>query len=263
MNPISETFLAAALMVAGSCAALIAAEPRVVEVNREAGGASEASSIYVYRPENPNGKAVVICPGGGYAMKAMDHEGHQVARWLADEGFVCAVLDYRLPGGRSDVPLADVSKAVTMLRLQAAKVGVMGFSAGGHLAASCATLADAPGRPDFQVLMYPVISMDEAITHRGTRLNLIGESPDSSLVSRFSLEEQVDSATPPAIMILSADDRAVPPENSLRYFRALRANAVPVEMHVYPTGGHGWGMNSTFLYKPQWQAELLAWLNRQ
>lgn len=261
MTIVSKLAAAMAVMALNGAAFTVSSQQKA-EVSRSADNPAEVSSIYVYRPEKPNGKALVICPGGGYAMKAMDHEGHEIARWLAGEGFACAVLDYRLPAGRSEVPLSDVSRAVGMMREQASKVGVMGSSAGGHLAASCATLADGSERPDFQVLLYPVISMDETITHRGTRLNLIGENPDSALIRRFSLEEQADTATPPAIMILSADDRAVSPDNSIRYFRALRAAGVPAEMHVYPSGGHGWGMHDTFVYKPQWQAELLAWLNR-
>lgn len=223
--------------------------------------------LTVYTPAEPNGKALVVCPGGGYDHHAMEHEGSMVGEWLASQGYTCAVLKYRLPAGEYAVPSDDSRAAVRYLRdnaealhIDPAKVGIMGFSAGGHLAATTATLADSASRPDFQVLMYPVISMEQGVTHAGSRRNLIGENPSPDLVDRYSLDRQVTAATPAAIIILSADDGAVIPENSLRYFKALTAHKVPVEMHIYPTGGHGWGMRDRVPFKALWQAELLNWL---
>lgn len=218
-------------------------------------------------PQIPNGKAVVICPGGGYGHHAMGHEGNEVAEWLAGKGYLCVVLKYRLPGGQSNIPLDDAWDAIRLLRgksdelcISPDRIGIMGFSAGGHLAASVATLGDSLGRPDFQILMNPVISMSPEITHWGTRNHLIGMDAPSLLAERYSLERQVDGKTPPAIIILSADDPAVSPENSLRYFNALRENHVPVSMFIYPNGGHGWGMKDSFAYKGRWMYELENWL---
>ena len=136
----------------------------------------------------------------------------------------------------------------------------MGFSAGGHLAATTATLSDSLSRPDFQILMYPVISMAPDITHWGSRNNLLGENPSPLLLHRYSPDENIDSSTPPAIIIASADDKGVSPWNSIRYFDALRKNGIPASLFIYPTGGHGWGMRDSFGYKKQWQAELEKWL---
>ncbi len=229
-----------------------------------------AEKLTFYRPAKANGKAVIICPGGGYDHHSFEWEGTRVGEWLSANGYTCAVLKYRFPKGESNIPTDDSKAAICYLRCHADslgidphKIGIMGFSAGGHLAASTATLADSASRPDFQVLIYPVISMEEGVTHAGSRRNLIGENPSKELEERYSADKQVTSTTPPAIIVLSADDRAVPPENSLRYFNALNANKVPVEMHIYPVGGHGWGMRNTVYFMPQWQSEVLNWLNRQ
>lgn len=233
-------------------------------------GADHGSKeLNIYSPAAPNGKALVVCPGGGYDHHSLEWEGSRVGQWLSDNGYTVAVLKYRLPAGESNIPSDDSREAITFLRSHAdslgidpSKVGIMGFSAGGHLAATTATLSDSLSRPDFQVLIYPVITMENGITHAGSRRNLIGEDAPQELVDRYSLEKQVTATTPPAIIILSADDTAVPPENSLRYFKALIANKVPAEMHIYPTGGHGWGMRDKVYFRDQWQSELLAWLNR-
>lgn len=221
--------------------------------------------LTIFRPENPNGKTIVICPGGAYRHHAMQHEGTEVAAWLSGLGYTCAVLQYHFPQGNPDIPLADSRAAVCYMRRLAGpqeKVGIMGFSAGGHLAAATSTLSDGAERPDFQILLYPVISMDPATTHMFSRENLIGPEPTDSLVRRYSAELQVSAQTPPAILILSADDSLVKPDNSLLYFKALRTMDVPAEMHIYPTGGHGWGMHDNFTYRKQWRAELENWLDK-
>jgi len=242
-------------------------------VKKEAAPASVSSGIEdaltMFRPTVPNGSAILICPGGGYEHLAMEHEGTEVAEWLSSNGFTCAVLRYRFPKGNCTVPSDDSRKAIRYLRGKASElgicpdaIGIMGFSAGGHLAATTATLSDSLSRPDFQILMYPVISMDDSITHAGSRRNLLGDNPSERSVKMYSLEEQVDATAPPAIIILSADDDVVDPRNSLRYFEALRRNHVPVSMFIYPSGGHGWGMRDSFIYKGQWTSELQDWLNR-
>lgn len=225
-------------------------------------------SITVYRPACPNGMAIIMCPGGGYALLAMNHEGHDMAAWLNTQGITYVVLKYRMPNGHHEVPLSDAEQAIRLVRQHAAewgvrpdRIGIMGASAGGHLAASLATLySSKETRPDFQVLLYPVISMKPGITHGGTRQNLLGDRPSQELEDRYTLEQQVDERTPQAFLVLSADDGSVPPANSIRYFETLLQHHVPATLHVYPTGGHGWGFKDSFAYKRQWTGELEKWL---
>lgn len=228
-----------------------------------------AESLTIFRPTNPNGKTIVICPGGGYEHLAMEHEGTDVARWLSAKRYTCAVLKYRFPAGKCTIPSDDSRNAIRYFRTNAEKlgikpdsIGIMGFSAGGHLAATTATLSDASSRPDFQILMYPVISMSPDITHWGSRNNLLGENASQFLVDRYSLEENVDGNTPPAIIILAGDDDVVNPDNSIRYYNALRKNNISASMFIYPKGGHGWGMRDSFSYKKQWMNELENWLEK-
>ena len=225
-------------------------------------------SIAVYRPEKPNGMAIIMCPGGGYARLAMGHEGHDMAAWFTTQGITYIVLKYRMPNGHYEVPLSDAEQAIRIVRQHAAewninphRIGIMGASAGGHLAASLATLySSQETRPDFQVLFYPVISMKEGVTHAGSRVNLIGEKPSAELEKNYSLEQQVNAQTPQAFIMLSSDDGAVPPANSLGYYEALLKNHVPATLHAYPIGGHGWGFRDNFTYKRQWTGEMEKWL---
>lgn len=225
-------------------------------------------SIAVYRPEKPNGMAIIMCPGGGYARLAMGHEGHDMAAWFTTQGITYVVLKYRMPNGHYEVPLSDAEQAIRIVRQHAAewninphRIGIMGASAGGHLAASLATLySSQETRPDFQVLFYPVISMKEGVTHAGSRVNLIGEKPSAELEKNYSLEQQVNAQTPQAFIMLSSDDGAVPPANSLGYYEALLKNHVPATLHAYPIGGHGWGFRDNFTYKRQWTGEMEKWL---
>lgn len=225
-------------------------------------------SITVYRPAKPNGMAIIMCPGGGYARLAMNHEGHDMAAWFMAQGITYAVLKYRMPNEHYKVPLSDAEQAIRLMRKHAKewninpnRIGIMGASAGGHLAASLATLygSDAT-RPDFQILFYPVISMLKGVTHGGSRRNLLGENPSTELEQKYSLERQVSPKTPQAFIMLSADDGAVPPINGIGYFLSLREQKVPATLHVYPTGGHGWGFRDNFTYKRQWTDELEKWL---
>ena len=222
-------------------------------------------TLTVHVANKPNGKAILCCPGGGYSIVAMNHEGHDMAAWLNAQGYTLAVLKYRMPNGHDEVPLSDALQAMRILRQHSeewkiSKIGVMGASAGGHLASTVATHYTEDSRPDFQVLFYPVISMQPDITHRGSRENLIGKNPSEELVNKYSNELQVNAQTPPAFILHSSDDGGVPVENSIRYYQALVKNRVPVSLHCYPVGGHGWGYRDSFPYKHEWQSELEKWL---
>lgn len=225
-------------------------------------------SITVYKANQPNGMAIIMCPGGGYARLAMNHEGHDMAPWLNAQGITYVVLKYRMPNSHYEVPLSDAEQAIRLVRQHAAEwgvrpdhIGIMGASAGGHLAASLATLYSSDEtRPDFQILFYPVISMQPGITHGGSRQNLLGENPSQELENKYTLEKQVNERTPQAFIMLSANDGAVPPANGIHYFEALLQHQVPATLHVYPTGGHGWGFRDAFTYKRQWTGELEKWL---
>lgn len=225
-------------------------------------------SITVYKASKPNGMTIIMCPGGGYARLAMNHEGHDMASWLNAQGITYVVLKYRMPNSHYEVPLSDAEQAIRLVRQHAAewgvrpdRIGIMGASAGGHLSASLATLYSSDEtRPDFQILFYPVISMQPGITHGGSRQNLLGENPSQELENKYTLEKQVNERTPQAFIMLSADDGAVPPANGIHYFEALLQHQVPATLHVYPTGGHGWGFRDAFTYKRQWTGELEKWL---
>lgn len=225
--------------------------------------------LYVYPSSHPNGTAIIMCPGGGYYGLAIEHEGKQLAKLLNENGVTLAVLKYRMPNGNSEVPLEDGKRAIEILNERAEewgidtkRIGIAGASAGGHLAASLATsLSTTPLSPAFQVLLYPVITMDNSFTHSDTRANLLGKNPSDDKISRYSNEKQVTSQTPPAFITLSANDDLVPVENSLSYFEALNKEGVPVALFVYPSGGHGWGYSPGFKYNEEWTSELINWLN--
>lgn len=224
--------------------------------------------ITVYRAEHPSGMAVIMCPGGGYARLAMNHEGHDMAPWFNTQGITYVVLKYRMPNGHNEVPFSDVEQAIRLVRQHAAewninpaKIGIMGASAGGHLASTLAThYTSKETRPDFQILLYPVITMDANFTHAGSRENLITKNPSADLIAKYSNELQVNAQTPQAFIALSSDDKAVLPQNSINYYLALLKHNVPATMHIYPTGGHGWGFRDNFTYKRQWTDELEKWL---
>ena len=171
-----------------------------------------------------------------------------------------------MPNGNNEVPLSDAQQALRIMRQHAAewniqKLGIMGSSAGGHLASTAAThFTDAATRPDFQILFYPVITMDPAFTHMGSHDNLLGKSPDKALETKYSNEKQVKSDTPPAFILHCTDDDVVPVENSVAYYSALAKQGVSASLHIYPTGGHGWGYNDSYTFKRQWTGELEKWL---
>lgn len=223
-------------------------------------------TITVYPSKKPNSKAVIQCPGGGYAYESMGWGEYAPIFNNWDVTYV--VLKYRLPnGGHDDVPLSDLQQAVRIVRKNAKEwnvnpnaIGVMGSSAGGHLAASASNFYTHDSKPDFQILLYPVITMDEKLTHAGTRKHLLGENPTPEKIERYSLDKHVSEATPRAFIVLSSDDRAVPPINSINYYLALINNKVSATMHIYPTGGHGFGMLDYMPWKYQWVMELEKWL---
>ncbi len=225
--------------------------------------------LYVYPAEKPNGSMVIACPGGAYGGLASWHEGSDWAEWMNERGTTFAVLKYRMPCGHREVPVEDGRRAMEIARERAAswgvdtrRIGVMGFSAGGHFAASLANLyGDAPHRPDFQILFYPVITMGPA-THEGSRDNLLGKDATQEAIEAYSLEKRVTKDTPAAFIVLAADDDVVPAVNSLDYAKSLVDNGVKVDLHVYPKGGHGWGFRDSFPSSAMMKAELEAWLSR-
>src|SRR5262245_15212442 len=233
--------------------------------------------ITIHKPEKANGAAVVICPGGGYGGLVAGAEGHGIAAWLNTHGITGIVLEYRLPKGRSFVPLLDAQRAIRTVRSNAkawgidpAKVGIIGFSAGGHLASTAGThfddgdpKSDDPVekqscRPDFMILVYPVITMGEK-GHGGSRTNLLGKQPDEKLVKLFSNEKQVTAKTPPAFLAHAKDDKAVVPENSQAFYDALLTQKVPARYLELPSGGHGRNGYKGPMWDA-WQTQSLAWL---
>ena len=237
--------------------------------------------VYLPSKQNSTGQGVLICPGGGYQGLAYDWEGTDIAKWLNANGIAGFVLKYRLPNegtGGTKAPHMDAKRGLRIMRANATrwnlnpdKIGVMGFSAGGHLASTLGTqfgkkesnpvddIDELSDRPDFMILMYPVISMAKNITHGGSRKNLIGENPNESMISRYSSELNITSSTPPTLLIHSADDEAVPVENSIQFFLGLKRNKVPAEMHVYPEGGHGYSL-AINNGPASWPETALAWL---
>ncbi len=226
-------------------------------------------SIRVYLPkaESATGAAIVACPGGGYDHLALDHEGYDWSSFFTERGIAYAVLKYRMPHGNKDVPISDAAEALRVVREHAKewhvdtqKVGIMGSSAGGHLATTIATHSELASVPNFQVLFYPVVTFDLQFTHKGSRYNLIGKDADESLALLYSNEKQVNANTPPAIILLSDDDGAVPSYNGVGYYLALKDKGIPACLHVYPSGGHGWGYRSSFKFHEEMLADLSAWL---
>lgn len=225
------------------------------------------------------GAAVVVCPGGGYHGHAMGYEGYEVAQWLNRSGIVAFVLRYRVAPYRHPAPLQDAQRALRIVRSRAAeygidanRIGILGFSAGGHLTASSgAHIAPAnpqaadpvervTSRPDFLILIYPVITMRDPFTHKGSRQNLLGEEPEPALVAALSIEEQITADSPPAFLVSSTADTAVPAENSVNYYLACRKAGVPAELHVYRNGQHGFGMGKGDPVLTTWPPLCIQWI---
>jgi acetyl esterase/lipase len=280
------TTILASLLVAAAAAPHATAVPREVLALWPDGapgalGTTEADQprIDAYPVDKPR-SAVVVVPGGGYQALALDHEGAQIARWLNERGAAAFVLHYRIaPRYHYPAPIHDGQRAVRLVRADAArlgldpgKIGIWGFSAGGHLASSVATHFDAGkpdaadpvervgDRPDFAILAYGVLSLDSEITHPGSRRNLLGPAPDPALVEEFSNERQVDRDTPPCFLFHTQADPVVPVENSLRFYTALRRVGVPAELHVFEQGGHGVGLAQSDPQLRRWPDLLEGWM---
>jgi acetyl esterase/lipase len=233
------------------------------------GNPTDTAKVTVFLPDakKATGRAVVICPGGGYGFLAMDHEGYDWAPFFNREGIAAIVLKYRMPRGNCEVPVSDAEEAMRLVRrnakqwnIDSQQVGIMGFSAGGHLASTIATHAKGEAKPDFQILFYPVITMDPGFTHRGSHDNLLGKSAKKKLEREFSNDQQITRVTPRAFIALSDDDTTVLPINSANYYQECLRHDVPATVHVYPTGGHGWGYRESFPYHIEMVLELKAWL---
>jgi acetyl esterase/lipase len=237
--------------------------------------------VYIYRPAKPNGAAVVICPGGGYGGLAMDHEGKQIGEWLNTHGITGVILKYRLGAKYGHpIPLTDAQRAIRYVRAKADdlkidphRVGILGFSAGGHLASTAGTHFDAgvkdakdpvdqlSCRPDFMVLLYPVITFSDSYTHKGSRTNLLGKNPDPKLIELLSNEKQVTKDTPPTFLAHTNEDSGVRPENSVLFYLALKKNNVPAELHIYEKGQHGLGLGKKDTPFATWPDRCIAWMN--
>ena len=232
------------------------------------------SELTCYLPKKPTGRAVVDCPGGGYSHLAMDHEGYQWAEYFNKQGIAYFVLKYRMPKGDRNIPLGDAYQAMRTVRdsaevwrINKKDVGIMGFSAGGHLASSVSTHAEEAVRPNFSILFYPVISMDERITHKGSCVNFLGEErkTNAKLVEEWSNDKAVrPQVTPRVILLMSSDDKVVPPvTNGVAYYTAMNKAGNECTLHIYPSGGHGWGFRNTaqgFRCHVQMLDDLTTWL---
>ena len=229
------------------------------------------AQMVCFLPETPSGKAIVGVPGGGYSMLSNTHEGTLASEWMNERGIAYFVVNYRLPNGDRTKPMGDVQKGIRIVRDSAAvwginphDVGIMGFSAGGHLASVISTLSDFDLRPDFSILFYPVISMDEKVSHKWSCINFLGEKghQDPQLVKEYSTQNAVRRhLTPPALIISASDDRLVPlVTNGLEYYKAMRMAGNDCAMYVYPTGDHGFGFGTWFKYHDQMLADLDNWL---
>ena len=237
-------------------------------------------SIFFTKEIKQNQTAVIILPGGGYSHLAIDKEGTKVAEWLNSLGIVAFVLKYRLPSdlimtNKTVGPLQDAQEAMRIVRLNAAKwnidpnkIGILGFSAGGHLASTLSTHYDErvyetsskiSARPDFSLLIYPVISMEDEITHKGSQTSLLGKNPSKDLIDSYSNEKKITAQTPPAFIVHATDDTAVLPENSINYYLALKKNGVTSELHLYEKGGHGFGLGVKDTSK-FWTKDCEEWL---
>lgn len=237
-------------------------------------------NIYLPEKSKATGAAVIICPGGGYGMESYLLEGTNIAEAYQKRGIAAFILKYRLPSDsimpdKSVGPLQDAQQAIKTVREKAAewginpaKIGIMGFSAGGHLASTAGThfgKSTIPNpentslRPDFLILIYPVISMKDGMTHGGSRNNLLGKTPTEELITNFSNELQVNAQTPPTWLTHTGDDTVVPVENSIRFYQELIRNKVPAEMHLYPKGNHGFIL---YLNPDEWMAPLFEWMKK-
>lgn len=233
------------------------------------GDPKDTAKVWIYLPEakKATGRAIVICPGGGYGGLAMNHEGHEWGKFFQNMGIAAFVLKYRMPHGNPEVPIADAEETIKMVRRNASQwhiknndIGIMGSSAGGHLASTIATHSTNQAKPNFQILFYPVITMMQGYTHQGSHDNFMGKG-NKREEKKYSSDQQVTRVTPRAWIALSDDDTTVEPANGANYYIELYRHDVPASLHIYPDGGHGWGSNLGFKYHIEMIMELKAWLD--
>lgn len=225
---------------------------------------------YIAPKETATGAAVLICPGGGYSGVSSDKEGSEIAIWFNQIGISAFVLYYRMPNGHYEIPLLDAQAALKIIHkgakkwhIRTNKIGIMGFSAGGHLASTVGThFKTKIQRPDFMILAYPVVTMKKDLTHLGSRINLLGNNPSEELVNLYSNELQVSKETPPTFIVHAIDDNVVPIANSEQLLKALLENNVPAELHKFDVGGHGFGMRKNNIPADNWPELLKDWLIR-
>ena len=257
-------------------------EPRTVDSPEWTERVTKSPTLTIFLPDadTRNGAAIVICPGGGYSGLAMQKEGLEVAEWARSKGIVGVVLRYRCGGGKNQqpVPLEDAKRAIRTVRAKADelgvdpnRIGILGFSAGGHLASSAATMFEEgvhsedpidqmSSRPDFAVLVYPVITFVDESMHRGSRNNLLGPDASEELAAEWSTDRRVTEKTPPTFLVHASDDKGMPVKNSLLFYEALVAKGVPAELHVYEIGGHGFGIFRDERPADKWPEQLYPWL---
>lgn len=230
------------------------------------------TKITVYPADATKNKqvAILIIPGGGFSKESLFFEGELAAKWLASEGITGIVYKYRLPKGRSNLPLADLQLTMEFMKLHAKELGikdytlgVWGFSCGGHTAASLATHFTKDSKPDFEILFYPVISMETAFTHIDTRKNLMGDIPTEDEIRFLSCDEQVKKDTPPTLIVLSDDDSRVTPMNSIRYYTALKKKEISASLHIFSSGSHGWGFKPEFQYHDIMKDLVIRWIDQE
>ncbi len=230
---------------------------------------TDTAKVRVFLPDakRATGRAIVICPGGGYAKLFMENEGTAWAPFFNDMGIAAIVLKYRLPNGVVQVPISDAEQAMRLVRQHAQvwhinrnDVGIMGSSAGGHLASTIATHSKGDAKPNFQILFYPIITMMSDFTHKESHDNLLGRKPNKREEREYSNDIQVTRATPRAFIALSDDDNVVQPANGVNYYFELYRHDVPASLHVYPSGGHGYGFDSRYRYHVEMRLDLQAWL---
>lgn len=233
------------------------------------GDPQDTAKVRVYLPKEDiaTGRAIVICPGGGYKNLAIKKEGYDWAEFFQSNGIAAIVLKYRLPHGNPNVPISDAEQAMRLVRTNAKAwhvslndVGIMGSSAGGHLASTIATQSTGDAKPDFQILFYPVITMLEGYGHQGSFENFLGKNDGKKYQKKYSSDMHVTRVTPRAFIALSDDDNVVPPANGVNYYMELYRNDVPASLHVYPSGGHGFAAKITFKYHNEMMLDLKAWL---
>ena len=272
--------------------------PEIVKNGMISNISTPSMTVFPADSAKNTGVALLICPGGGYSIECAGYEGTDFAQWLSENGITGIVLKYRLPNGHSNIPLKDAQQAMRIIRSRAAewginpaKIGISGFSAGGHLASTAGTHFDMGKqnccaektcskskkkaepqpveletfscRPDFMILFYPVISMQEALTHGGSRTNLLGNAYNRDSVNYYSNEMQVTKDTPPTLLLLSDNDKTVMPQNSVNFYTALKSHGIPASMYIFPEGGHGWGLKKDFRYHEFWKGLCMDFLKQQ